>query len=105
MRSWEADKAKAGRNGGKNKVVADGQQGMLPPVPPWVSGTAELNLLLPEGVRRNEPMAFDQSGGIVAIAERSPCACRAMYHKTGFLLRLFLICSARRATTPVVSVC
>ena len=39
---WEADKAKAGRNGGRNKVFADGQQGMLPPVPPWVSGTAEL---------------------------------------------------------------
>jgi transposase-like protein len=30
---------------------------------------------------------------------------QGMSHKPWFLLRLFLICSARRATTPVVSVC
>jgi hypothetical protein len=44
-------------------------------------------VLLLEGVRRNELMAFDQSGEIVAIAERSPCACRALSHKPLFMIR------------------
>jgi hypothetical protein len=35
----------------------------------------ELKLLLLEGVRRDELMAFDQPGGVVAIAERYPYAC------------------------------
>jgi|SRR3954452_14807764 len=30
----------------------------------------ELKLLLPKGVQRHELMAFDHSGGVVAIAER-----------------------------------
>jgi Zn-dependent protease with chaperone function len=47
----------------------------------------ELKLLLPEGVRRNEPMAFDQSGRVVAIAERSPCACQTRVQKRPFLHR------------------
>src|SRR4051812_44724550 len=41
----------------------------------------ELKLLLPEDVWRNEPIVFDQSGGVVAIAERSPCACCALDQK------------------------
>src|SRR3954466_14184907 len=45
----------------------------------------ELKLLLPEDVWRNEPIVFDQSGGVVAIAERSPCACCALDQKRWFL--------------------
>src|SRR3954467_8345344 len=85
MMRWEAVKAKAGRNSGRNKVFADGQEGMPSPCTAlgfWDTGlNAMLSRRRPEvasagGVRRHELMAFDQSGGIVAIAERSPCACR-----------------------------
>src|SRR3954454_8065753 len=39
MIEGEAVKAKAGRNGGKNKVFADGQQGLPPPVPRGYAGS------------------------------------------------------------------
>src|SRR5690242_17749940 len=48
---------------------------------------SELKLPLPEVVQRHELMAFDQSGGVVAIAERSLRACRAMSHKPFFKKR------------------
>src|SRR4051812_35615621 len=59
-------------------------------VPPAVSGApgrtlcclgGELKLLLPQCVRRHDPVSLDQPGRIVAIAERSLCACCALYHK------------------------
>src|SRR3954453_23344002 len=95
MMRWEAVKAKAGRNSGRNKVFADGQGGMPSPCTALGFWDTGLNAMLSRrgaevassgGARGDGLLAVDQSGGIVAIADRDPCACRPMYHKRPFLL-------------------